>query len=108
MQASGALTKAFKKGTKEEPCRTHPHPPAADLMITQEDRPQGGKQAQTGGPLWTVQRHLPAHPAGEAAHLSLAFTGRAQVPPLTLPILRQNFFLKCHDQAGIPKETKHR
>lgn len=108
MQASGPLTKAFKRGTKEEPCRTHPHPPAADLMTTQEeDRPQGGKQAQTGGLLWTVQRYLPAHPAGEAAHLSLAFTRKTTGTTTHPPHLKAKFLPQMSRSAGIPKETKY-
>lgn len=108
MQASWALTKAFKRGTKEELCRTHPHPPAADLTTTQEeDRPKGGKQAQTGGPLWTVKRYLPPHPAGEAAHLSVAFTRKSTGTTTHPPHLKAKFLPQMSRSAAIPKETKY-
>ena len=108
MQASWALTKAFKRGTKEELCRTHPHPPAADLTTTQEeDRPKGGKQAQTGGPLWTVKRYLRPHPAGEAAHLSVAFTRKSTGTTTHPPHLKAKFLPQMSRSAAIPKETKY-
>ena len=73
----------------------------------EEDRPQGGKQAQTGGLLWTMQRYLPAHPAGEAAHLSLAFTRKSTGTTTHPPRLKAKFLPQMSRSAGIPKETKY-
>lgn len=53
--------------------------------------------------MWQVQRCLPAHPAGEAAHLSPAFT-RQSVGARTAPrIPRQSPFLHSHGPMGFPR-----
>lgn len=96
----GSNRKAFKRGIKEEPCRTHPHP-QPDLGHRGEDRPR--REAGTDRRPAVGSAEILS--AGEAA-LSWHSQGRAGVPPLTLPILEQ-FLPQMSRSAAIPKETIH-